>query len=155
MCVCLCDGICQTSQSQWLCKVLYCASAPAVNCFSVLTWFVTNCLKRVFMAVLWRPECSAVCRWQLTFHAAFSDCISLFLFYSWFLLYAAQFSGWAQIMHLSICASSIIQLWLSSVISPWLWQWIKPLPGDTCQAHCKACNNSSAGNDNNNSQRHI
>lgn len=47
-CVRVCGGICQTSQSQLLCKVLYCASVPVVNCFSVLTWFVTNCLKRVF-----------------------------------------------------------------------------------------------------------
>lgn len=148
-CACVCGGTCQSSQSQWLCKALYCASAPVVNCSSVLTWFVTNCLKRVFLR-------SAVCRWHLTFHSTFTlfNCICLFRFHSW--LISSYFSlSSTEMMHLSIRVSSIIQLLLPSVISLCLWQWTKPLPGDTCQAHGNACNNSSDGNHNNNSQRHI
>lgn len=72
--VCVCAGICQTSQSQWLCKVLHSASAPLVNSCCVFTWFVTKALTVFFTAVLWRPERSAACRWHLnlSLHCAHS-----------------------------------------------------------------------------------
>ncbi len=149
VCVRVCGGICQSSQSQWLCKVLYCASAPVVNCSSVLTWFVTNCLKRVF----------TVCCLQVALNLSLNS-PSLQLFLSLFRFHSRLISSYfslssTEMMHLSICVSSVIQLLLLSLISPCLWQRTKPLPGDTCQAHGNACNNSSDGNHNNNSQRHI
>lgn len=62
-CVCMWGSICQTSLSQWLCKVLYYTSAPAVKYSTVLTWFVTNCLKSVFYGCVmasWPGRCLQV-----------------------------------------------------------------------------------------------
>lgn len=152
--MCACGGICQTSQSQWLCKVLYCASPPVVNCSTVLTWFVTSCLKRVFydcVLASWTLRCL-----QVTLNLSLN-----FFFYSLQLYLSLSlmvglfwFNAWPDMMHPSTVhvhhLSSSYSCDLSTPMT-----WTKPLPGDTCQALRNACNNSSIGNHNNNCQRHI
>lgn len=124
-------------------KVLYGASALAVNCSSMLTCSLTNYPNRGLydsVMTLWMACCLQV---PLNLSLNFPHPPPPLGFtrgypkpYSWF----ARFSAWSE----TIWALSITQLPSPSVISTTL-----------CHIHGNSCNNTSAGNDNNNSQRHI